>query len=114
MGKIAPFSHSGPQSAKKGARNRLFNKPFGPGRQMTPKMRFWAQKLDIGRQNGILGPKSPINAMLDPEITFWDRFRSLAQKVSETKGVVAPFPHFLIVEIELELDLQVILAIDKY
>ena len=69
-GKMGPFLHFGSQSAKKGARNRLFNKPFGPGRQMKPKMRFWAQKCDFGGQNGILGPKSPKSAFLDPKITF--------------------------------------------
>ena len=91
---MVPFLHFGSQSAKKGARNRLFNKPFGPGRQMKPKMRFWAPKYDFGRQNWILGPKSPKSAFLDPKITFWGPFRSLAQKAYETKGFVAPFSHF--------------------
>ena len=91
---MGPFLHFGSQSAEKGARNRLFNKPFGPGRQMKPKMRFWAQKCDFGGQNGILGAKSPKSAFLDPKITFWVPLRSLAQKAYETKGLVAPFSHF--------------------
>ena len=59
MGKMGQFPHFGPQSAKKGARNHLFNKPFGPGRKMRAEMRFWAQKCDFGGQNAILGPKRP-------------------------------------------------------
>ena len=94
MGKMVPLTHFGPQSAKKGARNRLFNKPFGPGRLMSPKMRFWAQKCDFGGQNGILDPKSPKSAFLDPKITFWGPFRSLAQKAYETKGFRSLFGHF--------------------
>ena len=93
MGKMGPFSHFGPQSAKKGAGNPLFHKPFGPGRKMSAKMRFWAPKGDFGGQNGILGPKWPKNAFWESKITFWGPFRSLAQKAYETKGFVAPFSH---------------------
>ena len=91
---MGPFSHFGPQSAKKGARNLLFNKPFGPGRKMTAKMRFWAQKCDFGGSNAILGPKWPKSAFWESKITFLGPFRSLAQKAYETKGFVAPFSHF--------------------
>ena len=94
MGKMGPFSRFGPQSAKKGARNPLFHKPFGPGRKMGAKMRFWVQKCVFGGQNAILSPKSAKSAFLEPKITFWGPFRSLAQKAYETKGFVAPFSHF--------------------
>ena len=94
MGKIGPLSHLGSQSAKKGDRNLLFNKPFGPGRKMSDKMRLWAQKCDFGGQNGILGPKWPKSAFWESKITFRDPFRSLAQNAYETKGFVAPFSHF--------------------
>ena len=93
-GKMGPFLHFGSQSAKKGARNRLFNKPFGPGRKMSAKMQFWAQKCDLGGQNGILGWKWPKSAFWDSKITFWGPLRSLARKAYETKGFVAPFSHF--------------------
>ena len=94
IGKMGPFSHFGPQSAKKGARNPLFNKPFGPGRKMSAEMRFWAQKCDFGGHNWIWSPKWPKSAFWESKITFWGPFRSLAQKAYETKGFVAPFSHF--------------------
>ena len=94
MSKMEPFSLFGPQSSKKGARNHLFHKPFGPGRKMGAKMRFWVQKSDFGGQNAILSSKSPKNAFLDPKITFWGRLRALAQKAYETNGFGAPFSPF--------------------
>ena len=94
MGKMGPFPHFGPQSVKKGARNHLFNKPFGPGRKMGAKMRFWVQKCVFGGQNAILSPKSPKSAFLEPKINFWGPFRSLAQKAYETKGFGHLFSHF--------------------
>ena len=94
MCKFRPFSHFGPQSAKKGARNHSFHKPFGPGRKMGAKMRFWAQKCVFGCQNAILSPKGPKSAFLEPKTTFWGPLRPLAQKAYETNGFGAPFSYF--------------------
>ena len=71
MGNMGPFSHFSPQSAKKGARNLLFNKPFGPWRPMTLKMRFWAQKCGLGGPKSILGPKMRFRG---PKSLFGVRF----------------------------------------
>ena len=94
MSKMGQFPRFGSQSAKKGARNPLFNKLFGPGRKMGARMQFSAAKLVFGRQKVISGPKSPKIPFLDPKITSWDRFRALAQKAYESNGFGAPFSHF--------------------
>ena len=80
MSKIGPFPRFGSQSAKKGARNPLFNKPCGPGRKMGANMGFWVQKCVSGGQNAISSPKGPKSAFLEPKTTFWGPFRPLAQK----------------------------------
>ena len=87
MSKMGPFSHFGPQSAKKGARNRLFNRPFGPGRQMTPKMRFWAENAILEAKMGFWVQNGPKVRFGNPKSLFGVHFapwlkRLMKQRVS--------------------------------
>ena len=56
--KMSSFSVFGSQSAQKGSSNHLFHKPFGPGRKMTPKVLFWAQKCTYCIKMGFWSPKT--------------------------------------------------------
>ena len=87
MGKINSFSHFAPQSAKKGARNRLFNKPFGPGRQMKPKMRTGSKNAILDAKMGFWSPKVPKVRFWTPKSLFGIHFapwlkRLMKQRVS--------------------------------
>ena len=55
---MSSFSVFGSQSAQKGSSTPLFNKLFGPGRKMTPKVHLWAPKVQKHINSQFLSPKT--------------------------------------------------------